>query len=155
MNRKTGKVSCFLLIAINYGTALAVVQNTYQIPDLLGPQLDLQINLRIPDKHYSRFPKLSPALIHAMDFLTSKQAPFRLFYNISKVIPSALMIRPSRYAQNQVLFLVFLTVRSKSHRLSVGQVYTSCSLKTLFGMSLAMHKNFIQIVVDESAVAES
>ena len=144
-----------LLVLVLHEIALAVAQNVYKIPGLLQPQLDLQINLRIPDKHYLLLPKFSPALTQAIDFLTFKSAPFRLLYNVSQAIPLAPMFQPSRHAQNQVLCLVFVIVRNETETLSLFQVLKSCSLETAFGASSAIQKSFIQLVVDTSAAAES
>lgn len=60
-------------------TAVAVSDKSYGVPDLLMPQLQLHINLRIPDYCYVKVCKLSKALTAAFDFLVSKDVPFRLF----------------------------------------------------------------------------
>ena len=125
-----------------------------RLPDLLMPQLRSQVILRVPDYYYSVLPRLPLPLTLAMEFLLSEQVPFRLFYNFTQRQHGPTISRPPRHAQNQVVWLVFVSVQSQSEVLDLGKVLQSCLSGVNFGISAAVHKDFIQLVVDESALAE-
>ena len=93
----------------------------YSFPDLLAPQFDLQINLRFPDFYYTKVPRLPAALTKTIDLLVSHAAPFHLFYNYTTPKPAALLFRPPRHIQNEVAWLVFITLQTKSD--TVEMVY--------------------------------
>ena len=125
----------------------------FSLRDLLNPQLNLEITLRVPEYYYSKASSLPLALTVAMDLLISKQAPFRLFYNFTQ---RKLQISPppTRHSRNEKLWLIFVALQNKSQVLQLHQVLSSCSLGhgSLLGV---VHNDLIQLVVDESAASES
>ena len=125
------------------------------LPDLLRPQFNYQIALRAQEHYYFAVPKLPPALSVAINLLLSEQTPFRLFYNFTRTKVEPRVSRPPRFTQNLVVWLVFVSVQRKSEALDVYEVLRSCLLGLNFGYSAAVHNDFVQVVVDESALAGS
>ena len=121
---------------------------------LLRPQLRSQIILRVPDYYYSVLPRLPLPLTLAMEFLVSEQVPFRLFYNFTQTKLQQTTSHLPRHTQNQVVRLVFVSVQSKSEVLDLHQVFQSYWVGNKFDLSTAVHEDFIQLVVDESAVGK-
>ena len=121
--------------------------------DLLEPQLRLQITIRIPDYYFvaSELPSLVKSTI---EFFLSEKTPFRLFYNFIPGKPQSDVSRSPRFTQNLAVWLVFYSIQRKSDVLDLDMVMSSCSLGTLFGFSTTVHRDFIQVIVDDSAVAE-
>ena len=131
--------------------AYAAVRNAYGMSDLLEPQLDRHINLRIPDWSYSKVPKLSSALKQSIDFLVSRDTPLRLFYNFTVSKRAApLVFTPSRNVPNQVVWLVFVIVQTKTEALNLWEAMNSCGFETGYGPSSIVHKDWIQLVTDEA-----
>ena len=129
--------------------------DTSNLSDLLAPQLRLQITLRIPEDEHFMASELPALLNSAIDFLVSQQAPFRLFYNFTQGKPWSLVTRSPRFTQHLAVWLVFFSVQRKTEVLDLDKVLQSCSLGTKFGLSTAVHRDFIQLIVDDSAVAET
>ena len=126
---------------------------SFSLRDLLNPQLNLDITLRVPEYYYSKIATLPLALTVAMDFLITEQAPFRLFYNFTQ---SKLLISPppTRYSRNEKLWLIFVALQNKSQVIQLRQVLSSCSLG--YGSLLSVvHNDLVQLVVDESAASKS
>ena len=128
--------------------------NKSVLSDLLKPQLHLQITLRVPEHYKLRGLELPPALRLAMDLLLSEQAPFRLFYNLTRGKPLSVVTPSPRFTQNQATWLVFVSVQSKSEVLDLDKILQSCTLGSKFGLSTVVHRDFLQLIVDESALAE-
>ena len=126
---------------------------TSDIPNLLKPQQNSQITLRIPDYYYLKMPILPPSLTLAIDFLVSEQVPFRLFYNYTAFKQWSIVSRPPHFTQNDAVWLVFVSVQSQAEVVHLYKVLESCTLGINFGFSATIHKDFIQLIVDESVVA--
>ena len=93
----------FLLCQMSPRMTGAVYKKIYGIADLLKPQLNFQINLRIPDYYYSQVPMLSPPVTTTMDFLVSQDVLFRLFYNLTASNRTApLVLKPCRHVRFHV-----------------------------------------------------
>lgn len=114
------------------------------------------MNLRIPDYYYSKFPQLSPALTASIDFLAYQQVPFRLFYNFTSSKRTApLVINPTRHVQNQVVWLVFVFIRYGAEVLDLRQVQESCDFGSDFGASCVIHRDWVQVIADETDLIQS
>ena len=124
------------------------------LSDLLMPQMYSQITLRIPEYYYVMVPELPPVLVFAIDFLVSEKVPFRIFYNFTQIEVRPSVPRTPRFTRNYAVWLVFVSVQSESEGLDLYEVFKSCTLGTAFGHSATIHNDFIQLIVDESAVAE-
>ena len=134
-------------------TGFHVPDKGYDISDLLEPQRDLQINLRIPNYHYAQVPRLSTAFTGSVDFLASHEVPFRLFYDYSKHGPAQTMeFTPSRHARNQIVWLVFVMLETMWEDVDLYGVVDSCSLGSNNAWSALIHKDWIQLIVDESGI---
>ena len=125
--------------------------------NLLKPQLEFRITLRIPENYYRMAPELPQVFILAMEFLISEQVPFRLFYNFTqfKTPLEPLVSRQLRFVQNQAVWLVFANVRNKSNAVDLHQVVKSCLLGNRLGWAAIIQKDLIQLIVDESAIAKA
>ena len=146
----------FLVCQISALTANDVPKKLRDISALLQPQRDLQINLRIPDYYYAKVPRISEALSHSVDFLVSHELPFRLFYNNSeRLLGPELALRPSRHVRNQLVWLVFVIVGSKSEILNTFQAVQGCSFGTELGWSALIHKDWVQLIVDDWDIGQS
>ena len=99
-----------LLCQLSLLPADAVSEKSFGKADLLIPQFDLPINLRIPDYYYAKAPMISTALTDSIDFLVSKDVPFRLFYNFTRSIPATILFKLYRHVQNRFVWLVVLAI---------------------------------------------
>ena len=145
-----------LLILVWSYQVTAALSIGYRMSDLLKPQLRLQLSLSIPEFYFDAFARNpSPALDQAVDVLLFEQVPFRLFLNKAKAKLEPLVSRSLRHnTENRVVWLVFVVVKSKSQGLDLHQVLRACNLGTARGLSSTVHKDLIQVVVDDSAAAE-
>ena len=152
---KESTLLTLLVFSCTYRTGMAVPRtSTYKISDLLDPQLNLQFILRIPES-YSSAPTPSSLITQTIHFLTGKRVPFHLFYNNANSRSEPLTSIPSRYLQNQVAWLVFVTLEINPKPLDLNEVLQSSSLGTDLGLSNAVHKHWIELMVDETGAAES
>ena len=142
-------------MAAHFGPWIEGAPDSNGMADLLQPQLHSQITLRIPENYYTGSPELPPALLLAMQFLLHEQVPFRLFYNFTQIEPRLGFSCSTRFVSNQAVWLVFLTIRSISEKVHLHHVLKSCLLGTEFGWAAILHKDFIQVIVDESALEKS
>ena len=127
----------------------------YYLPDLLMPQRDMQINLRIPDYYYARVPRFPAALTLSIDLLVSNDIPFRLFLNLTNPKPTVMLFKPSRHLQNQVVWLVYVVVSNNPNPLNLLEAVQGSSLGTEIGWSYLIHKDWTQIIVDRSEADNS
>ena len=128
-------------------TAIAV----YKMSDLLKNQLDLQISLVIPEHYGKAFAQHpSTALEEAIDFLVSEEAPLRLFFNRTESKPSPITTHAIRYVRNQRVWLVIVVVLRKSETLNLFRAMLGCAVEGRLRQVALLHKDVIQLVVDES-----
>ena len=118
-----------------FGPQITNATKSHKLPDisdLLTPQLGLQINLRISDYYYSKFPQLSPATTASIHFLVFQHVPFRLFYNFAASKRAApLVFTPTRYVQNEVAWLVFVVLKNSTQVVNLGEILESCTVGVL------------------------
>ena len=143
------------LLATHFGPCTEGATDRMGMADLLKPQLHSQITLKIPQPYYTGSPKLPPPPKLAMELLLYEQVPFRLFYNFTQVEPRRKVVRSTRFVSHQTHWLVFLTMGSTSTEVDLHQVLRSCLRGSQFGWAAVLHKDFIQVIVDESALAKS
>ena len=143
-----------ILLVAPFVHCTEVTPDGSSLSNLLTPQVNFQITLRVPEMYTLTKPALPPSVNLAIDLLQSANAPFRLFYNLTETKLWSAVPRPPRLTQNQVVWLVFVGVESKLEMVDLHEVFQSCSWGTDFGLSAAIHNDLIQLIVDESAVAD-
>ena len=138
-----------LLLILSYSFAVATTSSEYKMSDLLRNQLDLQISLVIPEYYTKAFAQNpSTALDQAVEFLADEQVPFRLYFNRTKAKPSPVVSPAIRYVKYQRVWLVIVVVLRKSEEVNLFQAVRACEVR---GALPLLHKDLIQLVVDESA----
>ena len=146
----------FLICHIRPHIIIANFHKMHGISDLLQPQLDLQINLRIPDYFYGKVPKLSSAaLTESIRFLVSQDVPFGLFYNFTTSNRTAplLVLTSPRHLKNQVVWPVFVILQHQTKDLDLEEVFHSCIFGMDFVASSLVHKDWLQVMItDETDV---
>ena len=144
--------SLLLVVAITQGRSATANSKSYDLSHLLTPQLRFEINLIIPDSSFDMFPSLPAPMLESLEFLVVNQVPFRLLYNSTKKLPPEVTARSSRYIQNQVTHLIFVTIRSKNQRVDLYDVLVSCKLGTNLVLQHTIRESYIDLIVDQTAV---
>ena len=129
--------------------------NAYDMSDLLKPQLAFEINLIVPDSSCFLTPYLPPALTLSIDYLSTNQVPFRLLYNLTQTIQPPSPTRSARHGKNQAANIVFVVVRSSLPVINIHEIVSGCMLQSYNIFSSTVHKDFIELITDYSAVKQS
>ena len=137
-------------------SAAAVSTKLYDLSHLFKPQLDFEINLIVADTNFYSavyLEYLPLALTQSMDYVVSKQVPFRLYYNFTQEFHPPPRNRSARHAQNRIAYFVFFAVQSKTPEIDLNEVVESCLFSNFAGSS-TVQKGFVHLIVDESAMKE-